>query len=690
MIKIWVPKFQNFHARLFPYIIIGAVLVAATWVATDHVIEIERQQKLADSAQNANNLASFFEERTLQIIRYSDSYLKSARREYVRNGGVVAVLKMIVDVPLDHSIVSHITVIDETGSPLLVSGFEVKPGSSARDRDYFKFQKENGVDQVFISLPHRGRNSGKLLVRLARRITMPDGSFGGVIFAAVEVKRFTDFFNALNLGPKSSATLVGTDKRIVARSGYGRLGPGQDISGSRFWRELAQSPKGLYEQRSVVDGVTRYYAYRKLLEFPLIVAIGVSAEDISAAAGRFEISVNTIAFLVTIVIFVMTTLICREIAIRRRLQASEAQFRSMIDNMPAGIYLKDMAGRYLQTNRQYDNWFSASGEDVGGKTPFDIHPVSIAETAMEYDRTVRRTGHVIEHEELITIQGIEHTFLNCKFPIQEVSGRLIGTGAILSDITGRKRTEQALRLAKEEAECANKSKSEFLARMSHDFRTPLNAIIGFSEVMKDEKFGPVGKQVYADYARDIFESGHHLLALVEDLLDLSRIEAGQYVLKSSTLVVSDLAEKMAHLFEHELAETRTALKTDIEPGLPQLRADRSGITQMLQNLLSNAIKFTPDGGEIKIEARSGPNGLTIAVKDNGIGIEAENFETVLQPFSQVKSPMINNKGGVGLGLSIVKTLIELHGGHIILQSTLGVGTTVTLCFPRDRLIVQAA
>jgi len=146
VIKIWVPKLQNFHARLFPYIIIGAVLVAATWVATDHVIEIERQQKLADSAQNANNLASFFEERTLQIIRYSDSYLKSARREYVRNGGVVAVLKMIVDVPLDHSIVSHITIIDKTGSPLLVSGFEVKPGSSARDRDYFKFQKENGVE----------------------------------------------------------------------------------------------------------------------------------------------------------------------------------------------------------------------------------------------------------------------------------------------------------------------------------------------------------------------------------------------------------------------------------------------------------------------------------------------------------------------------------------------------------------
>ena len=440
----------------------------------------------------------------------------------------------------------------------------------------------------------------------------------------------------------------------------------------------------------MVDGATRYYAYRKLEEFPLVVAIGISAEDITAAAARFELSINTIAFLVTIVIFVMTTLICREFAIRGRLQASEAQFRSLIDNMPAGIYLKDMAGRYLQTNRQYDSWFSVSDKVVGGKTPSEILPANVAQPAMEHDRAVSKTGQVIEHEELISIQGVEHTFLNCNFPIQEVSGRVIGTGAILSDITERKRTEQALRLAKEEAERANKSKSEFLARMSHDFRTPLNAIIGFSEVMKDERLGPVGKQVYVDYARDIFESGHHLLALVEDLLDLSRIEAGQYTLKPTTLDVADLAEKITHLFEYELAERQTTLTMEIEPGLPQLQADRSAVTQMLQNLLSNAIKFTPDGGEIRVEARSDSDGLTIAVVDNGIGIAAENFETVLQPFSQVKSPMINNKGGVGLGLSIVKTLIELHGGRLSLQSTIAAGTTVTLCFPRDRLIVEAA
>ena len=243
-----VPRLQNSHARLFPYIIVGAVLVAATWVVTDHIIDVEREQKLELSAQNANNLASFFEEHTLQTIRYTDSYLKSARREYVKNGDVVAVLKMIVEVPLDHSIVSHITIIDETGAPQMVSGFEIKPDSTARDRDYFKAVKQNEADQVFISLPHMGRNSGRPLVRLARRITLQDGSFGGVIFAAIEAKRFTDFFNALSLGPNSAATLVGTDKKIRARSRYGRLGPGQDISDSQLWEELEKSPKGLYRR----------------------------------------------------------------------------------------------------------------------------------------------------------------------------------------------------------------------------------------------------------------------------------------------------------------------------------------------------------------------------------------------------------------------------------------------------------
>lgn len=690
MNRTWVPVFQNLPARLFPYIIAGAILVAATWFVTDQIIRTEREQNLARSAQDANNLSNFFEQYTLQTIRYGDSYLKSARREYVENGGIEAVVKMMEEVHLDHSIVSHITIIDETGTPLLVSGFQVQPGSTAIDRDYFKFQKENEGDRVFISLPHKGRNSGKVLIRFVRRINLPDGTFGGVIFAAVEAKSFTDFFTALNLGPQSSATLVGTDKKIRARSSYGRLGPGQDISGSRIWRELEQSPKGLYRQPSVVDGITRYYAYRKLPGFPLVVAIGVSTADISQAAAGFELTINTIAVLVTIVILVMTILICREITIRRRLQASEARLRSMIDNMPAGIYLKDMDGRYVQTNRQYDAWFLGPDKVALGKTPVDVHPARHAEASMECDRAVRKTGQVIEHDELVAINGEEHTFLNCKFPIQESSGTVIGTGAIITDITERKRTEQALRLAKNDAEHANKSKSEFLACMSHDLRTPLNAIIGFSEVMKDEGFGPIGKQVYAEYAHDVFESGHHLLALVDDLLDVSRIEAGQYDLNDSVFVVSELAKKTLHLVEHELVERRITLRTRIAEGLPRLLADHRAVTQMLQNLLSNAVKFTPDGGKITVEAKTESDGLTIAVKDTGVGISPENLATVLEPFGQVKNSMISNHGGVGLGLSIVKSLIELHGGQVSLQSTAGVGTVVALKFPRNRLINRAA
>ncbi len=307
----------------------GAVLLSLlVWLIAHGIVSRQERQSFDDTAAQANQIAVFFERHVLGIFQYGDSYLKLVRREYQQHYDIGRIEALMAEVPLNKSIASHITIIDADGKPLLVSGHKIKPGSSARDRDYFVHQKMASGDELYISKPHKGRNSGKLIVRLVRRYDNPDGSFGGVMFVALEAKHITEFFNTMQIGPKSSATLVGSDKYIRARSTYGPKGPGQDISGSRIWDELAQSPVGLYLQTSVVDGVTRYYSYRRVPDYPLIVAIGLSVDDFQRALGSSRFNQYSIAVLVTLLIVVTSLFFFRQQQLMRRIEASNAELQS--------------------------------------------------------------------------------------------------------------------------------------------------------------------------------------------------------------------------------------------------------------------------------------------------------------------------------------------------------------------------
>lgn len=356
-----------FRTRTLVYVVSALALTAVVWARAYWIVQGERQQRFIDSAEQARRLAVFFERNTLGIFRYGDAYLKMVYREFSEHGDVEAIRQLMRDVPPDRSVVSHITIIDESGTPILVSGHKIKPGVSAKDRDYFKYHQENNNGDIFVSLPHRGRNSGKLIVRLVRRFDKPDGHFGGVIFAAIEVRSIMEFYAAMNLGPNSSATLVGNDKKIRARSSYGRLGPGQDISGSRIWQELKRGSVGLYQQTSVVDGITRNYAYRQLSEFPLIVAIGVSTEDISLAVTRFQNTVYVIALLVTVLIVTMTILFSREILASQKLAASESHVRAVVESVLDGVITIDESGRIGSFNSGARNIFGYDPEEVVGR-----------------------------------------------------------------------------------------------------------------------------------------------------------------------------------------------------------------------------------------------------------------------------------------------------------------------------------
>jgi signal transduction histidine kinase len=251
----------------------------------------------------------------------------------------------------------------------------------------------------------------------------------------------------------------------------------------------------------------------------------------------------------------------------------------------------------------------------------------------------------------------------------------------------KRRMEAALIASKEEAETSSRAKSNFLANMSHELRTPLNAIIGFAELMEGETFGPIGSPRYKEYAATIRGSGTHLLGLINDVLDLSRLDAGRADLNEEVIFVEHLVETVLTMIEQQAARNGIKLVKDIARDLPRLNGDARRVRQVLINLLSNAIKFTPSGGTVSIRvARNILGELSFEIADTGVGIAAQDISKALTRFGQVDSRLARKFEGAGLGLPLAKQLMELHGGTLSLTSKVDVGTVVTVTFPLERLV----
>ena len=255
------------------------------------------------------------------------------------------------------------------------------------------------------------------------------------------------------------------------------------------------------------------------------------------------------------------------------------------------------------------------------------------------------------------------------------------------EVAQRRKAETALRRARDESELANRSKTEFLANMSHELRTPLNAIIGFSEIMRDELLGPLGDRRYGQYARDIHGSGSHLLEIINDILDLSKIEAGKHELTEDTVELSTVVRGCLTLLGERAQSAGVVLHQRLPDDLPAVRADPRKVKQVMLNLLTNAVKFTRSGGSVTVVAERRPSGdIAVLVTDTGIGIDPTDFERVMAPFGQVDSGLGRKYEGTGLGLPLARAFTELHGGTLELDSVPDEGTTVTVVLPKERVI----
>ena len=374
---------------------------------------------------------------------------------------------------------------------------------------------------------------------------------------------------------------------------------------------------------------------------------------------------------------------------RRALAAlaqSEERFRSVVEHAQDVFFIVGADGvlRYVSESVRRILGYEPAAM-IGRISGRNTHPEDLPRAA-EMMRQIGRTPDATATTEMRfrRADGIWRLFEI--YAVNRLQDPAIGGILITArDVTERRAAEAELRAAKEQAEAASRAKSNFLATVSHELRTPLNAIIGFSEIMRDGLFGPLPER-YHGYAEDVNDSGTHLLALINDILDVSKAEAGKLELIEAPFAVEAALEDCLRLVRDRAAESGLELLLSLAPGLRRLNGEERKVKQLVLNLLSNAVKFTERGGRVELAAAPATGGgLAIRVSDTGIGIAAENVPKALAAFGQVDSALSRKYVGTGLGLTLVQAFAQLHGAAFKLDSGLGRGTTVTITFPPERL-----
>ncbi|HVM78262.1 MAG TPA: ATP-binding protein [Stellaceae bacterium] len=360
----------------------------------------------------------------------------------------------------------------------------------------------------------------------------------------------------------------------------------------------------------------------------------------------------------------------------------------VIDAVPVRVSATDKDGRFVFANEAFARAIGRPVQAMIGRTPEELRPGAEAGAAMEMDRKlIAREAKPAPFEATVRdLGGEERVLLVNKAVLDDDVGRPMLVVTVSLDITDRKKAELAVLAAKEDAELANHSKTEFLANMSHELRTPLNAIIGFSQLMADEVLGPLGNSKYSGYARDICNSAEHLLGIINDILDVSKLEAGKLEIEEEVLDVAQIVRNLLHFVSDRAGALEVAIDTEIDRELPRLRADSRKLKQVLLNLVTNALKFSHPGGRVLLQARSQGGAVAIDVIDRGIGMDEAEIATAITRFGQVASTWNRKHAGTGLGLPLAIGLVELHGGALEIKSRKGEGTTVTVVFPAERSV----
>lgn len=372
------------------------------------------------------------------------------------------------------------------------------------------------------------------------------------------------------------------------------------------------------------------------------------------------------------------------------LHARIAEMRTIIDTATDGVVLIDTDGTIRSISRPAEALFGFDSDDATGKPFASLFAMESQRAARDYLNGLAEHGvaSVLNDGREVIGREAEGRFI----PLFMTIGRLpndSGYCAVVRDITQWKRAEEELTQARALAERASSQKTDFLARVSHEIRTPLNAIIGFSELMVDERFGPIANDRYRDYLRDINRSGNHVLDLVNDLLDISKIEAGQQEMANEAVSLNDTLAETVAMMQPQANRERVIIRSSFASKLPDVVADLRSVRQIALNILSNAVRYTQAGGQVIVSTAYEPSGdIVMRVRDTGIGMTQAEIEQALKPFKQINSLKRPRGDGTGLGLPLTKAMVEANRARFTINSTPGEGTLVEISFPSTRVLAE--
>jgi signal transduction histidine kinase/CheY-like chemotaxis protein len=679
---------------IFP-VLIG---VALAWGLAIRSVNNEEQTKYENNIQIGRELAGFLHREVSETAHYGDLYIQSLRRAYVDgNRSADAVNRLIGEMPFDKGKMSHVTMLTAEGESVIRSARRARPGVTPFDRAYFKFARDHEGDTVYVSRTQRGRGSGKTIMRVVRRITLADGSFGGVIFAAIEVKQIQEMFKGLGLVPNHDFVVVGTDRIPRASSNADPALHLASFDKAGLWQAMEKSDHGVLPIYDQADGVTRFHAFHRVAGYPLIAVSTIEGAATTQGLARYNKRPYRMALLATVVILILVFAFYRLVQAKNslkdelagRLKAeSEGQEKSdllqtVFHNMAQGLLAFSPEGKLVAFNEKYreitglPEGFLKLGMSQGEVIRFrgergDFGPGD----ADEYVRKIQENAARGEAQqtERITTHGKPHIHMRNMMPD---GGSIVTT----TDISERLEVEQQLRQAQK-----MEAVGQLTGGVAHDFNNLLAVSLGNVELAEGvaKKGGDV--QPFLNKIKRATQRG---AALTSQLLAFSR----KQTLFPKLIELGELVQGISGLLQTALGETiEISIRSDANTG--SCEVDPSLLESAILNLALNARDAMPDGGTLTIQTENItlergyvgaqaelPPGeyVVLVMTDTGAGMPKDVIDHVFEPFFTTKEV----GQGTGLGLSMVYGFVKQSDGHVTIYSEEGQGTTIKLYLPRS-------
>ena len=676
-------------------LVAGAMVIALVLALIGLLaLELNRsyQREIGDAGSVTRSIARTLEQQLLASMNGIDLLVREAAHQYraYRTGPAAATATEMNAMLARHlervpGLLS-LRLINEKGDYVFDASGKVSPANIA-DRRYFRVQAERPDAGLFPEGPLFSRVVSRWTLTFSRGVRDADGRFLGIVQSSLETSALGSAFNKASLGTSDVVGLYNGEGALVAR--YPEL---SDLIGkSQISDELrrliaAWSEEATYSGVSGADGRLRLYTLRRVGEYPFYVLVGVSYDKILDEWRRTAWIYGTLAACLLLgAVALAIRIFSRYSATVRQIEEQRRLLVEVFEASGEAIIVTDNEGRIVAANSAFTAITGYSVADVIGRTP-ELLQSERREDGLSHESWTtkclrgRWRGPVWNRRR----NGEDYPALLSISALPDIGGRTTHYIGVFADVT-------ELETARNRAEAASRSKTAFLATMSHELRTPLNIILGFADLVHGQILGPVGNPEYLDHADDARQAGRHLLSLISDIIDYSRIEAGGVTMPMAPVPVREALEMAAGRMHSALAKADLTLRLEVPETIPDLWANDRAIQQMLTNLLSNAAKFTPAGGAVAVtatETAAGPgedggglHGVAITVRDTGIGIPGDQLERVLLPFEQLDTHLTRRQEGTGLGLAIVNGLVKLHKGSLALSSEVGVGTSITLVIP---------